>query len=132
MSSRVRISVLATILISALRVEAPALAQSSKARSTPASPLAEATAQISKHNLQSAEDSIWQVLSTDPNNIEALLLLGIVRGEQQRYPEAEALFQRVLQLDPKSATAHLNLGKTYLTENKIPEATDQYRQAQTL
>ena len=132
MSSRVRTSVLAIILISALLIETPALAQSSKTHPAPASPLAEATAQISKHDLESAESSIWKVLSTEPNNREALLLLGVIRGEQQRYPEAETLFQRVLQLDPKSVIAHVNLGKTYLTENKILEATDEYQQAQTL
>jgi tetratricopeptide (TPR) repeat protein len=131
MSSRVRISVLAIILGSAPLV-ALASAQGSKSNAKPASPLAEAKVQLSKHDLKAAEDSIWKVLSSGPNNAEALLLLGIVRGEQQRYPEAETLFQRVVQLDPKSATAHLNLGKTYSTENKIPEATEQYQQAENL
>ena len=130
MSSRVRISILALILSSGALV-AFASAQTSTSNTRPA-PLAEAKIELSKHDLRAAEDSIWKVLSTEPNNAEALGLLGIVRAEQQRFPEAETLFQRVVQLEPQSATAHINLGKTYLTENRIPEATEQYQQAEKL
>jgi len=131
MSSRVPINFIVSFLV-ALLLANFAVAQSSKPRSKPASPLAQAKAELAKHELKSAEDSIWKVLSSDPNNPEALLLLGMVRGEQQRFSEAETLFQRVVELDPKSASGHLYLGKTYLTENKIPEATEQYKQAEEL
>ncbi|HZP18396.1 MAG TPA: tetratricopeptide repeat protein, partial [Terriglobales bacterium] len=103
-----------------------------QAKPRPASPLAQAKAQLAQHDLKSAEDSIWKVLSADPNNAEALLLLGVVRGEQQRFPEAETLFQRAVQVDPSSVSAHIYLGKTYLTENKLAEATGQYQQARQL
>src|ERR1700746_1312081 len=108
MSSRVPINLVVFFLV-ALLLANFAVGQSSKTRTKPASPLAQAKAELAKHELKSAEDSIWKVLSSDPNNPEALLLLGMVRGEQQRLSEAETLFQRVVELDPKSASGHLYL-----------------------
>jgi tetratricopeptide (TPR) repeat protein len=131
MSSRVPIN-LAGLFLLALLLANFAVGQSSRPRVKPASPLSQARAQLAKHDLKSAEDSIWKVLSSDPKNAEALLLLGMVRGEQQRFSEAETLFQRVVQLDPKSVNGHLYLGNTYLTANKIPEAAEQYKQTEEL
>ncbi len=134
MSSRVQTNAARFILIAVLLSGAPVFCQKSNSHpnTKPASPLAAARTQLAKNDLKSAEDSIWKVLSSDPNNSQGLLLLGVVRGEQQRYPEAEALFQRVIQLSPGSAPARVYLGKIYLTENKLPEATEQYKEAQKL
>jgi len=118
MSSRSRINPRKLMVISALLTANFVWCQSTSHRVVPASPLTQARAQVAKHDLQSAENSIWQVLSSDPNNADALLLLGMVRSDQQRFAEAETLFNRVLQLDPNSAAAHLNLGKSYLAEKK--------------
>src|SRR5438132_3551559 len=134
MSSRVQTNASRFILIAVLLSGAPVFCQKSNSHTSakPASPLAVARTQLAKNDLKSAEDSIWKVLSSDPNNSEGLLLLGVVRGEQQRNSEAEALFQRVIQLSPGSAPARVYLGKIYLTENKLPEATEQYKEAQKL
>jgi len=45
-------------------------------------------------------EDLVECLSAEPTNQEALTMLGVVRGRQQRYAEAEALFRRVLQLNP--------------------------------
>jgi len=131
MSSRVLTNALLILVAAVLLLGVPGVCQQGKPHASPktSSPLAAARIQFAKHDLKSAEDSLWAILSSDPNNSEALLLLGMVRGEQQRYPEAETLFQRVGQLDPRSAQARVFLGKIYLSENKIPEATEQYKQA---
>jgi len=129
MSSRSRINLRKLVVISALLTANFVWCQSSSHRVVPASPLTEARAQMAKHDLQSAENSIWKVLSSDPNNSDALLLLGMVRSDQQRFAEAETLFNRVLQLDPNSAAAHLNLGKSYLAEKKLANAMDEYQKA---
>src|SRR6266550_72115 len=107
MSSRVPISACLILIAVLLFIVVPGFSQQAKssADSKSKSPLAAARTHLSRHDLKSAEDSLWAILSSDPNNSEALLLLGMVRGEQQRYPEAEALFQRVGQLDPRSAKA---------------------------
>jgi len=55
-----------------------------------------------------------------------LTLLGIVRGRQKRYAEAEALFRRVLQLDQKSPVAHRNLAEALIAQNKPDAAIEEY------
>jgi superkiller protein 3 len=130
MSSRILIRISIAILLSALLI--PHLAGQNAKPALASSALTKAKLALSKHDLNSAEALIWEVLNAQPNNAQALFLLGVVRGEQQRFAEAETLFQRVVQIDPKFAEAHLNLGKVYLSENKLPEATEQYHQAEEL
>ena len=95
-------------------------------RTSRPSSLATARAQISHSQLDDAEKTIWTVLSSDPNQPEALALLGIVRGRQKRYAEAEALFRRVLQLDPKSLVAHRNLAEALIAQDKTDPALEEY------
>jgi len=94
--------------------------------------LDEAKAQLSKDDLAGAEKTLWSVLSSDPNNEEALTLLGIIRGRQERFAEAEALFRRALQIDPKSLVAMRNLANALLAQDKTSEAVSQYKQAENL
>ena len=49
----------------------------------PASSLAAARAKVSRGELESAERTLWSVLSGDPNQSEALTLLGVIRGPLQ-------------------------------------------------
>ena len=56
-------------------------------------------------------------------------MLGVVRGRQQRYGEAEALFRRVLQLNPTSIVASRNLAGALLAQEKADDAIRQYNQA---
>ena len=108
-----------------------AIAQSSTAASKQPS-LAAAKTQLAHNDLPSAESTLWTILGTDPNNTEALLILGEVRSRQRRFPEAEALFRRVLQVDPKSAAGHRNLAQTLAVENKPGDALAEFRSAAEL
>jgi tetratricopeptide (TPR) repeat protein len=100
-----------------------------KAATKPASPLSTAKAQLDHGNIDSAESTLWSVLASEPTNEQALIMLGVVRGRQQRYAEAEALFRRVLQLNPKSIVASRNLAGTLLAQDKPDDAIRQYNQA---
>src|ERR1700732_2216784 len=53
------------------------------------SPLATAKAALAKGDLDGADKTLLSLLSSEPNNQEGLLLLGVLRGRQQRYSEAE-------------------------------------------
>ena len=90
------------------------------------SPLATVKVQLDRGDLVSAEAGLWSVLTAQPDNEQALTLLGIVRGRQQRYAEAEALFRRVLQLNPRSVVASRNLANALLAEDKPEDARRQY------
>lgn len=96
------------------------------------SPLTSAKAQLAHGDLQGAETSLWSVLSADPNNVEALSLLGETRMRQLRLAEAEALFRRVVQIDPKSVAGHRRLGQVLGTQDKVAEAIEQYQAAAEL
>jgi tetratricopeptide (TPR) repeat protein len=92
------------------------------------SPVAAARAEISRGQLEPAEKTLWTVLSADPNQPEALTLLGIIRGRQKRYAEAEALFRRALQLDSSSLVAHRNLASALVAQNKREAAIEEYKE----
>src|SRR5258707_688621 len=64
------------------------------AASKSASVLATAKSQLGRGDLESAESNLWSVLGSEPTNEQALAMLGMVRGRQQRYAEAEALILR--------------------------------------
>ena len=92
-------------------------------------PLVNAKAQIKQRQFDEAEKSVWLALSNDPSDTDALLLLGAIRREQQRYPEAEALIRRVLQLKPDSAAANKDLALLLIAQEKTDEALDQLPKA---
>lgn len=95
-------------------------------KTTAASPIAVAKSEISRGQLEDAETNLWNVLASDPNQPEALTLLGIIRERQKRYQEAEALLRRVLQLDATSKAAHRDLARILMVENKPDAALAEY------
>lgn len=92
------------------------------------SPVATARAQISRGELDNAEATLWTVLSSNQNDSEALTLLAIVRGRQQRYGEAEALLRKSLQIDPQSLVAHRNLASALIAQNRPDSAIPEYKE----
>src|SRR6266852_6395004 len=106
-----------------------ARAQKTVPRSKSASPLSTAKAQLARGDLNSVESTLWSILASEPANEQALLMLGVVRGRQQRDAEAEALFRRVLQLNPKSIVASRNLAGALLAEDKPEDAIQEYNRA---
>jgi len=95
-------------------------------------PLAKARAQFAQNDLQAAETSLWKVLGTNPDQAQALTLLATIRGRQQRYAEAEALFRRVLQIDANSVLARRGLGNALIAENQPEKAIEQFKAAMDL
>jgi tetratricopeptide (TPR) repeat protein len=96
------------------------------------SPLAAAKQQLAHGDLVGAAQTLWSRLSSDPNDEQALTLLGIVRSRQERYPEAEALFRRVLQINPRSLDGYRNLAGALIAQEKVNEAIATYQQAETV
>lgn len=84
---------------------------------------------IVRGDLAGAERELQSVLAADPNDYRALNLLGVVRGEQHRNSEAEALFHTALQAKPEYAGAHVNLGLLYAQTGRDEEAVRQLQEA---
>jgi tetratricopeptide (TPR) repeat protein len=91
--------------------------------------LDKAQSQLARGELADAETSLWTLLTANPNDEAALTLLATIRGRQQRYPEAEALFHRVLQLNANSLAAHRGLGSVLIAEDRADEAIEQCKAA---
>jgi len=66
-----------------------------------------------------AVDAIENIRATDPQNIEALMLLGKVLRAQQKYEEAVDIYKEVSYIDPAYVPAMLERAETHL-ENSQP------------
>jgi tetratricopeptide (TPR) repeat protein len=80
-------------------------------------------------DLTQAEHTLNLVLQSAPDDFRALNLLGIVRAQQQREPEAEKLLHRAIELKPEFTSAHMSLGMLYLQMSKPDEAVLQFQEA---
>ncbi len=80
-------------------------------------------AELIRHDQWSAaEQQLWDVLSTHPDEVWALELMGELRARQKRNAEAEAVFHRVLEIDSSSLETQRRLGALYQSEGKAAEA----------
>lgn len=88
---------------------------------------------IAGGRLQEAEADLQSILSTSPDDFQALDLLAIVRAQQRREPEAEQIFLRVIKDHPDFASAHIDLGLLYVQmgepEKAVPELQEGLRLA---
>src|SRR5689334_10590201 len=86
-------------------------------------PAKKPVAELIRHGqLAAAEQQLWDVLSTHPDTVWALELMGDLRVRQKRNAEAEALFHRVLEIEPSSLETQRSLGALYQSEGKAAEA----------
>ncbi len=57
-----------------------------------------------------AEAAYRRILESDPQNADALALLGCALSERKKHPEAVAAIEAALKLDPQAALFHFHLG----------------------
>ncbi|MBZ5654361.1 MAG: tetratricopeptide repeat protein [Acidobacteriia bacterium] len=80
-------------------------------------------------DLGRAETELQVVLGRSPGDYRASNLLGVIRAQQHREPEAEKLFKQVIEQKPDFAGAHVNLGMLYAQMERDDEAVAQFREA---
>ena len=80
-------------------------------------------------DLGRAESALQIVIGRDPAEYRALNLLGVVRAQQHREPEAEKLFKQVIEQKPEFAGVHVNLGTLYAQTGRDDDAAGQFREA---
>jgi len=73
---------------------------------------------IQSAKLDEAEGLLWQVLTSHPENAEALNLLGSIRLQQKRYAESETLLRRAISLAPGSLPAYINLAHLFQAQGE--------------
>jgi tetratricopeptide (TPR) repeat protein len=87
---------------------------------------------IERGELDAAEKQLWEIVTAEPENAPAINLLGRIRTQQKRFPEAEALFKRVLAIMPDYVAAHRSLGELYLVQGRRDAAELSYQKAHEL
>lgn len=91
--------------------------------------LREAYSAHQRGHLVEAERGYLAALQQTPDEVDALHLLGVLRHQQGRDPEAVGLLQRAVALRPRFAGAHLNLGNAWKALKQFDEAQASYRAA---
>jgi tetratricopeptide (TPR) repeat protein len=82
--------------------------------------------------LADAERTYRQVLSADPNNADALHLLGVLNGQLGRSDAAAQFICRAIAINPNVAVFHGNLGLTLDRMGRIEEALQSFEKALAL
>ncbi|HEY9672213.1 MAG TPA: tetratricopeptide repeat protein [Waterburya sp.] len=82
--------------------------------------------------LSEAKQLYHQVLQQEPEQVEALQLLGVIAFQNGNCDEAIAYYRQALALDPNLAPVHSNLGIVLRTQGQIEQATWHYQQAVVL
>lgn len=77
---------------------------------------------LNRHDFQKAENYLQQALKIQPNNIDALRLLGVTSALQKKYPEALKYFDKVIKLSPRNGVAHSNRGNVLQELGKYKDA----------
>lgn len=79
--------------------------------------------------LMEAEAGYRAVLTTNPDNADALHLLGLVRQSQGAVDEALELIERSLKTGPRNAAAHFNKANLLAQLGRAADAVKAYRKA---
>ena len=94
--------------------------------------LLQAYSELDKGKISVAEDRVKTVLVFQPENNEALSLLGKIYYLQHKYKKAELIFQQQVKINKKSAGAYNNLGQVLLKQKKYSRAASQFLVAQNI
>ena len=79
--------------------------------------------------LQAAERIYEQILQADPDQPDAIHLLGVMALQVGKHDLAVQYLQRAIALNGSVAAFHNNLAEAYLALRRIPEAVGCYRRA---
>jgi len=79
-----------------------------------------------------AAEIAQKVLSKEPQNVPALILLGNATAGLQDYHSSEELFGKAVTLDPQNTTAFLNLGTSQALQRNYKEAEQAFLKAREI
>jgi len=88
-----------------------------------------AIANFQSGNMQIAEALLQGALKTEPENFDALHVLGVVCSMQGKHEEAADLFGKAVAVRPDSGLARFNLGATLSSLSRDEEALPHHREA---
>lgn len=80
-------------------------------------------------DVKKAKDLIKKSLGMNPDDLEALMLMGIAEGSEGNTENALYYFNQVLKKDPKNAQAYFNLGIAYRNVDQIIQSDSMFNKA---
>ncbi len=80
------------------------------------------TALINGGQYKAAEARLLPELEKDPDNTDALNLMGLCCLRTKQLDRAASCFHRIVELDPEAIVAHNNLGTVYKVSNQLDKA----------
>lgn len=80
-------------------------------------------------DLAYAEEIYLDVLRTEPDHPDAVHLLGLIRGEQDRNDEAVAMIEKAISINPNAAPFHHNIAGIYRRMGRLKDAEREFREA---
>lgn len=111
-------------------------AKSGTASRTPAQDigklLAAAVREQNSGRMAAAEEKYRRVLAAQPENADALHLLGVIAHRKGNDPLALALIGRAIRSQPGQPQHHYNLGEVHRAGGRLDEAADSYSRALAL
>jgi tetratricopeptide (TPR) repeat protein len=91
--------------------------------------LANAVQHLQAGELQIAEQIYRQILAVDPDQADALHLLGVIAFQMGKHEFAIKYISRAIDLDGTESAFHSNLGNAFKAQGKLDEAVASYRRA---
>ena len=95
--------------------------------------IGESLALVQKHyhagRLREAEAICQRILQQEPDQADALHLLGVVAHRSSDYEKAIAFYTRALGVRQSEATFHINLALAFSALGRLPEASAHFQQA---
>jgi predicted TPR repeat methyltransferase len=82
--------------------------------------------------LRNAEAIYQQVLQIQPQNPDALHLLGLANHQMGKHDQAHTLIRKAISINPEAASFHNNLGEVCRAMNRLDEAYACYEKALSL
>jgi tetratricopeptide (TPR) repeat protein len=79
-----------------------------------------------------AQQLYYHALALDPDHVDTLHYLGVLRHQMGESEQALALIGQAIMLDPRNAECHHNIGLIFGGLGRTDEAIEHYRQAITL
>jgi tetratricopeptide (TPR) repeat protein len=100
-----------------------------KAAGTVSNYVAQGSSAIKDKEYDRAIDNLNRALSLDPNNPEALNLLGMARFFKKNYQAAEVALAKAISLNPSYSPAYNNLGNLYFMTGRLDKAEEHLKKA---
>jgi uncharacterized protein (TIGR02466 family) len=91
--------------------------------------LQQAFRHLTRGELAPGEAMLSRALAMQPENADALHLMGQMRWVQKRYGEAEDYYRKTIAKEPRRAEAHAHLGQALHAAERHDEAIAEFREA---